>query len=158
LLPFKNRRQVIRQILDEIGVAADPAVVRPQWLIGLIGAFSLAIAALLAGRVSSLITQPGYAAFFVSFMTFGAVAILLGSASAYVTRPLRYRFEPAFASVGNFSRWMVVTCPEIFGGPTCEWTRDQIAEKVRAICIEQLGLSPGTYREDADFVKDFGIG
>ena len=52
---------------------------------------------------------------------------------------------------------MVVTSPEIFGGPTGELTREQIAEKVREICIEQLGLSEGMYREDANFIKDLGV-
>jgi hypothetical protein len=158
LLPFKKRRVILRQMLDEIGIAADPELIRPKWLVALIIASSLAAAAVTAAKVLDQSLQDRSAEFVLFFMTFGAVALLCGGISAYLTRELRYQFKPPFASVGSFSRWMVVTNPETFGGPTGEWTREQIAEKVRLICIEQLGLSPGTYREDADFVKDFGVG
>ena len=36
-------------------------------------------------------------------------------------------------------------------------TREAIAESVRRIVIEQLGIRPGEYREDGRFVEDFGI-
>jgi len=36
-------------------------------------------------------------------------------------------------------------------------TREAIAESVRRIVIEQLGIRPGDYREDARFVEDFGM-
>lgn len=158
LLPFKKRREILRQILDETGIAADTEMIRPKWLVALIIIFSLVAAAATAAQVLGQSTQDRSAEFVLFFMTFGAVAILCGGVAAYLTRGLRYQFKPAFASVGGFSRWMVVTNPETFGGPTGEWTREQVAEKVRLICIEQLGLSPGTYREDADFIKDFGMG
>jgi hypothetical protein len=158
LLPFKNRRRIMRQILDEIGISTDPEMVRPRWLVALILIFSLATAAILAAQVLAQYAQRNSAELVLFFATFGAIAVLCGIVAAYLTRGLRCRFKPAFASVGDFSRWMVVTKPDTFGGPTGEWTREQIAGKVRGICIEQLGLSPGTYREDADFTKDFGVG
>jgi len=37
------------------------------------------------------------------------------------------------------------------------WTRDQVACLVKKLVIEQLGLKPGEYREDANFVKDLGV-
>ena len=36
-------------------------------------------------------------------------------------------------------------------------TREAIAESVRRIVIEQLGIRPGEYREDGRFVEDFGM-
>lgn len=35
--------------------------------------------------------------------------------------------------------------------------REAIAESVRRIVIEQLGIRPGEYREDGRFVEDFGM-
>ena len=35
--------------------------------------------------------------------------------------------------------------------------REAIADSVRRIVIEQLGIRPGEYREDGRFVEDFGI-
>lgn len=36
--------------------------------------------------------------------------------------------------------------------------REAIAESVRRIVIEQLGIRPGEYREDGRFVEDLGMG
>ena len=38
-----------------------------------------------------------------------------------------------------------------------EFTRDQIAATVKAIVIEQLGISESRYGEDKDFVRDLGM-
>ncbi len=38
-----------------------------------------------------------------------------------------------------------------------ERERGAIAERVREVIIKQLGIDEDIYREDADFVKDFGI-
>lgn len=35
-------------------------------------------------------------------------------------------------------------------------SREQVASKVREITIEQLGIKPEQYHEDARFVEDFG--
>lgn len=37
-----------------------------------------------------------------------------------------------------------------------QWTRETIAASVKRITIEQLGLREKDYREDADFIRDFG--
>ncbi|MCF7848720.1 MAG: hypothetical protein K9M45_07720 [Kiritimatiellales bacterium] len=38
-----------------------------------------------------------------------------------------------------------------------EWTRKGIAEALKQVVIDQLGLKDEDYSEDADFVKDYGI-
>ena len=38
-----------------------------------------------------------------------------------------------------------------------KWTREQVAARIRDITIEQLGCAV-TYREDASFVQDLGLG
>jgi acyl carrier protein len=38
------------------------------------------------------------------------------------------------------------------------WTREGVAREIRAIVLEVLGIKPEKYREDADFVKDLGMG
>ena len=37
------------------------------------------------------------------------------------------------------------------------WTRQGVAEMVKQITIEQLGLKESRYREDARFVEDLGV-
>ena len=63
---------------------------------------------------------------------------------------------PSLTTVGDLSRWLVAQAPEIAGAPPGQWTREQIAEKVRCIIIDQLGC--GNYSKSADFVKDLGLG
>lgn len=38
------------------------------------------------------------------------------------------------------------------------WTRDNVAARVKQLVKDQLGISEEKYREDADFIRDLGIG
>jgi len=38
-----------------------------------------------------------------------------------------------------------------------KWTRDQVSKVVKAIVMEQLGVSEAKYTEDSHFINDFGM-
>lgn len=151
LISRDNRRQIIRQILDEIGVATDPRFVRPGWLIALIciGSFALAIASTLVfvhrDVVMELIPVVGFA------------AMVLAWFCLWLTKGMRYELDSSVATVGDLSRWVVARGPSFIVLEPSKWAREQIAERVREIVIDQLGCE-NTYREDARFVQDLGLG
>ena len=140
-------------------MAASPEMVRPKWLVGLL--FALSIAAGMAAMVC-VARNSNSASFIVNLMavspliTAGIVAISFGCILSRLTHELRYEFKPALTTVGGFSRWIVANGPEIVGAPPDEWSREQIAEKVREIVNDQLGCEK-IYQEDALFVKDLGL-
>jgi hypothetical protein len=150
LITRGRRRQIIRQILDEIGVAADPRFVRPSWLIGLIclGSFALAIASTLVfvhrDVVMELIPIVGFAAMV------GAWFCL------WLTKGMCCELDSSVATVGDLSRWVVARGPSFIALEPSKWTREQIAERVREVVIGQLGCVD-RYREDARFVQDLGV-
>ncbi|MEO5803538.1 MAG: hypothetical protein ABIR24_08395 [Verrucomicrobiota bacterium] len=73
-----------------------------------------------------------------------------------VTRPLRDDFPDKLATVGKTTRWLVGHNPSLFSDLPGEWSRKQVAERVREIVIEMLCCEK-TYREDARFVEDLGL-
>jgi hypothetical protein len=66
-------------------------------------------------------------------------------------------FPPQVATVGDLSRWIVAHKTDLTASGPGKWTREQIAARIRGIVIEQLGCAD-TYREDASFVEDLGLG
>jgi acyl carrier protein len=159
LFPVRQRKELLGKTLEDIGVAASPEMVRPKWLVGLL--FALSIAAGMAAMVC-VARNSNSASFIVNLMavspliTAGIVAISFGCILSRLTHELRYEFKPALTTVGGFSRWIVANGPEIVGAPPDEWSREQIAEKVREIVNDQLGCEK-IYQEDALFVKDLGL-
>jgi 23S rRNA U2552 (ribose-2'-O)-methylase RlmE/FtsJ len=45
---------------------------------------------------------------------------------------------------------------QVLGAPPGQWSREQISEKIRKICVDVLECEK-IYREDADFVKALGL-
>ncbi len=84
------------------------------------------------------------------------VAICCGWLAALMTRQMRYEFKPTQGNIGGLSRWVVAHGAEILGGPPGQWSREQIAERVREIVNDVLSCEK-IYHEDAHFVKDLGL-
>ena len=78
-------------------------------------------------------------------------AIFLAIVAMLVTRPLRRYLPTKVKRVGDLAKFIRKRDPERI------LSREQVAEKVRELVLEQLGISADKYREDADFVKDFGM-
>jgi len=47
--------------------------------------------------------------------------------------------------------------PYVSTANVVEWTREQVAQLVKIVVQEQLGISDARYREDAHFINDFGM-
>lgn len=152
LIARDGRRRIIRQILSELGVVADPHFVRPGWLIGLvfIGSVALGIVGTLAVRT--------YDVFYANpFFLIPAIALLCAWLALWMTRGMRYELDAAVATVGGLARWLVARGPSFIAIEPGKWTREQIAERVREVVIAQLGCAK-SYREDARFIEDLGVG
>jgi acyl carrier protein len=159
LLPAKERRRLLDEILGGVGVSDKPELVRPRALVNVIMAGSIALGAATSGwlwassKSSNLTIQLMAESPVVSGLLVAGAAGWLG---AFLTRPLRNDFPPKLATAGGFSRWIVAHAPSLVAAPPGQWSHEQVATKVREIVIEQLGCEDA-YREDARFVEDLGM-
>jgi hypothetical protein len=83
--------------------------------------------------------------------------VIFGWFAFFATRWMRNEFRPSVATVGQLSRWIVANAPDVVNAPPGQWSREQVSESVRQIVSDILGCEK-TYREDAHFVKDLGMG
>ena len=81
----------------------------------------------------------------------------MGFLAAAATRACRVNFPPQVTTVADLSRWIVAHKSDLASSTSGKWTREQVAARLRDIAIEQLGCAK-TYREDASFVQDLGMG
>jgi acyl carrier protein len=152
LISRDRRRQIIRQILDEIGVATDPHFVRPGWLISLIciGSLAMGISVVFLFRSWDMpIDNP------IVIVPF--IAVLSAWLALRLTTGMRCELDSSVATVGGLSRWLVARGPDFITIEPDKWTHEHIAARVREIVIEQLGCEK-TYRENAQLIQDLGLG
>lgn len=152
LISRDNRCQIIRQILDDVGVVANPRFVRPGWLIGLIcfGSLTVGVSTVfLFGHQGIRVANP--------IVTVPLIAVVSAWLALRLTKGMRYELDSSVATVGDLSQWLVARRPSFIAVEPGKWTREQIAVRVREVVVEQLGCVK-TYREDARFVEDLGVG
>jgi acyl carrier protein len=130
-----------REVWDDLKTAVQarswPALARPRWLTASLWILSLGTFGALSapfGRVAA-----------------AAGAVLVAYLAARLTRPFRSRIPARCSRLRELVPFAVTS-------DAISWTRDQVASLVRKLVIEQLGLREEQYREDAHFVKDFGMG
>ena len=154
LAPKTDRKILLECLAAEIGTPPIPSLVRPKWLVNLLLvcclALGLAIAVLLFRHG---LWQHRGALFLTALFT----ATGMGFLAAAATRGCRVDFQPQVATVADLSRWIVAHKSELASSTPGEWTREQVAARIRDITVEQLGCTK-TYREDASFVQDLGMG
>jgi acyl carrier protein len=161
IFPRKDRKQQLRQILNELAVTKNVDLVRPNWLnrtimVGVLGSGVAIAVSLTKWPISS----PN---FVINFLQ--ATPVLSGIASAFLfgwlavklTALLQYEFKPSMTTVAGLSRWVVANNPSLVQAPPGQWSHQQVAEKVREIVIDVLGCEK-EYTENAHFVKDLGMG
>jgi len=85
------------------------------------------------------------------------LAIVPWGLARAATIPLCTEFPNSCRTAGQLAHFLVAHAPKLFEPAGRAWTRSEVAEAVRRITIEQLGLKPGQYREDARFVQDLGV-
>jgi acyl carrier protein len=152
LLPVKDRKIVLAKICDQAGVAKPPVLVRPRWLVNSLFAVSLAAA---VATCLALFLATGMRMWEVSGSIGVSVGLLVLIIGLILTMQKATAFPPRLRTVRGMARWLVANNPELIRAPPGQWSREQVAEKVREIVMDQLGLD--NYREDARFVEDLGM-
>lgn len=132
-------------LADALGHRIDPPLVPPRWLARSI---QVAAVAALVGTTCAALWAPFLSPLAWVAVGLGAMGIILAMGER-LTNTNRTRLPD-----GVRVRDLFPSIPKI---PEEPWTHDVVAEMVRRIVIEQLGLKPGAYHEHADFVRDLGM-
>jgi acyl carrier protein len=144
-----ERRQLLQQLATDLAIPTPVGLVRPEWLKAML--FFIAVAAGLAAFACS--TWYGPAAFPIAALALLATA-LTGVA---VTSSWRTEFPKELRTMGQLARWVMTHKSDLANERSSRWTRHQIAARVREIVIKQLRCE-SSYREDAHFIKELGLG
>ncbi|MCE9612134.1 MAG: hypothetical protein K8R23_18200 [Chthoniobacter sp.] len=150
LLPRPGRREAWPVLRGPFTKRQWPDLQRPPLLVWSSSALVLVIGVVAALWLDQRISWSS------PFVTGGIVAGLLGWAVATLSRPFACCFP--VQSVGELARNISAGGRGGLLREDEELDRNQIAEIVRAVIIEQLGISPEQYGEDKAFVRDFGVG
>lgn len=87
----------------------------------------------------------------IAVMLAGPVAmVVVGVVAARATRRFKTRIPWRIRRIRHL-------IPYAVSSDQVAWTRDQVSVMVKQLVMQQLGVSEKKYREDADFIKDFGM-
>lgn len=151
LIPRERRRSLVGDMARELGISRPPLLVRPTWMNA-----SLLSGSVLAGLVAGVAAfSHGLGALAVWF--FIGAAILTGGFAIRLTRPFHREFPRELQTVGDLACWVMTHKADLTNATVPAWTHDQVAARVREIIIDVLGCKPD-FSEDANFVKDLGLG
>jgi acyl carrier protein len=132
----RSEREVWGDLKTAIQTRSWPALARPTWLTASMWVLSL-------GTFCMLIALFHWA-------VAAACTALVAHVAVRLTRSFRSRIPARYSRLRELVPFAVTS-------DAISWTRDQVASLVRKLVIEQLGLREAQYREDAEFVKDFGM-
>ena len=147
LVPVEKRQRIWNSVRSQIGAAALPDLVRPRWLFGVLTAGTFATAAAVFVYTAAVVGQIN-TAFVVSLLVGG----VLGYLSERLTRPLRCEFHHDYAHAGDLAKYFAIQAPHLFKR---EWTREEVAQTVRAVIIDQTGVRD--FSDDSRFVQDMHL-
>jgi hypothetical protein len=133
----KSEREIWDDLKTAVQARSWPALARPTWLTASMWVLSLGTFCVLIALFHWAVAAAG--------------TVLVAYVAARLTRPFRSRIPSRYSRLRALVPFAVTS-------DAISWTRDQVATLVRKLVIEQLGLREGQYREDAHFVKDFGMG
>jgi acyl carrier protein len=157
LFPRATRKADARRMETDLGMRRKLDFFRPSWLTSwLVGSTffgGVAVGVFIKWRPISSASLPLDLAFGSPIVAGALFMIFFGWAGFFMTRWMAVEFEPAVKTVGDLSRWIVATSPEVVGAPPGAWSREQVEEVVRRIVIDTLGCEK-QYRADARFVED----
>jgi hypothetical protein len=153
LVPKASRGSLVRGLSAEFRTDPLPALVRPRWLVAVLVVPCLAVGGgVIAALLKTLLSLSWATVGFIGVVT----ALVASCLASMATRPFRTEFLPRAATVGDLSRSLVAHKTDLASPTPGRWTREQAAERVREIVIEQLDCA-GTYREDVSFINDLGL-
>jgi hypothetical protein len=136
--------------MQELGIPKPPQLVRSRSVNAALLGSSLS-----AGIGGAIAACPELAS--LSVFVFIGVVIITAGVGIRLTRPLCREFPKELQTVGDLARWVMTHKSDLANATAPGWTRDQITIRVREIIVEQLGVKPD-FSEDANFVKDLGMG
>lgn len=147
LFPADRRKQVWNEARSQLGVSVLPNLVRPKWLVYALTLLTI-LTAIIVFQQGRGLSGKNWIAFILS----GLVLAALGHGSEFVTRPLRSDFSREYTTVGELAEYLAVHSPHTFKK---EWTREEVADTVRQIIIDQTGISD--FHQDSRFVQDMHL-
>ena len=143
LIPIHNRTEIWSTFQARLGDHALVDMVRPNWL------FSLLSFATFVTGIATFVSFGGNAfALLLSLLTASA----FGYGSAVLTRPLKCNFRHGYEQAGELATHLALHSPHSFKK---EWTREEVAQLVRQIVIDQTGVD--NFTEDSRFVEDMHL-
>lgn len=147
LIPTANRKEVWATVTSHIGTTALPDLVRPAWLFSLLCLATLATA-LVVFDYSRHTFGSLQTAFWLSLLALITFAYF----SALLTRSLKTHFRSKYQHAGEVANYLAIHAPHTFKK---EWTREEVAQLVRQIIIDETGVTDFT--EDSRFVQDMHL-
>lgn len=150
LFPKKLRRDVIQKVITDLEIKRPPEFVLADRVNVL-----LLVGPVLAG--ATVVYCAGQAMHSIGIWIFIGVALATAGVAVRLTRPLRTEFPKNLQTVGDLAQWVMTHKSDLADATPTGWTREQITARVRDLIVEQLGVKPD-FSEDANFVKDLGVG
>ena len=147
LIPKQDRKRVWDDLKAELGETALPNLARPLWLFSLLAAITLLIGSYAFYATPKLPLQ-------LNVWAAIATTILFGFLLSFVSRPLRTSFRRRFRTIGELVQHLLLY-PHSFKRANRGWTRAQVAETVRAIIVDEIGIK--NFTEDSHFINDMRI-
>lgn len=148
LLPREGRRRVWSDLQSSFA-ANLPPLTRPL-------AVKQGLGLLFVSIFSGVLLISGFT---LGMLPLAAIVGGLGWAIGFkITESSVIEFPKACKTVGELAQHLAIYSDAVFKPQGRKWTRAEVAEGVKQITMDYLGLSPSDYREDAEFVKDFGAG
>jgi hypothetical protein len=147
LIPLEHRRTIWLKMKSELGPSSLPNLARPFWLFS-----SLLFLSVLTLVIANIYARQHEAGSSTSFLFGLFVAIVVAYGGAIVSRPLQRNFRKGFECTGDLAKYLVVHNPRSFKQ---EWTREQVAEVVKEIIVDETGVKEFT--EDSDFIKEMHL-
>jgi len=147
LIPLKNRKENWLKMQHELGSSSLPALVRPWWLFS-----SLVLLSLLCFVIANLFARKLDSGSALSFLFGLLVMIAIAYVGAVATRPWQRHFRKGYEHAGDLALFLVLHNPGVFKR---EWTREQVAETVRGIIVDETAIED--FNEDSHFVQDMHL-
>ena len=145
LVPRVGRQQAWERLGTALKAKEWPELNRPTWFLLLMLGLFVGTGVALRFRLH---VSPWW--FFLG--------LPLWALSIQASKPLCREFPRHRSTVGQLSEFLLGAAPELFQPTGRSWSRPEVAAGIRDMTIEELGLKPGEYREDARFVGDLAGG
>jgi len=143
LIPRSQEKEMWGEIRAAVAARSWPSLVRPLWM-----SRSLAVASLVIVCVMTCIGFTLGAGVGLGLVAGIIVVIPLATVATRLMRPWEVYIPSTVKSVRDLVPW-VITSDQI------RWTREQVAERVKQVVMDQLGVEESKYSENANFAKDF---